>query len=151
MQKTDLCAAHEVLLVCIARSLTHMLLTMYHAQYNTQSVWVQHIACHMQVLTGSLNKNWRTHACLAHASVNLEVSCAVPVVSYTLEHISEITGWKNFWHINYIRTYVYPFPICFAMRVILDWNKVCVCIHRYIKTQRNGLKDQEPKKHHVRT
>ena len=54
-------------------------------------VWLEYstyIVCHMQIFTESLDKSCRTQACLAHASVNLDMSCTI----YT---IKIIPNWKN--------------------------------------------------------
>ena len=49
---------------------------------------VRPVACHTHLTHVSLNKNWRTHACSVHTSVNLEISCTIsPCISYLLQYL----------------------------------------------------------------
>ena len=65
--KSDSCAVSPlacstwILLACSAGNIARM----------------QPVACHMRFRRVWHDKNWRTHACSAHASVNLEISCII--------------------------------------------------------------------------
>ena len=83
-KKTDLCAAHEALLVCflllcITRIITHV---QHMKKVNSR---VAHFVLHA-CFDSRHDKNWRTHACSSHASVNLDMSCTVNDTNYFTMH-----------------------------------------------------------------
>ena len=84
--KTDSRAAHKALLACFLLScITQIITQMQRMKNSLHAVHESWLVCSLFRLTRVLfdsrhSKNWRTHACSSHVSVNLVVSCTVYTV-----------------------------------------------------------------------
>ena len=80
-------AAHELLLACSAPKIAHV-------QYVKVDLNAAHFVSHV-CFDLSHDKNRRTHACLPHASVKLDMSCTVAILVNTAPVIRKNYMWKS--------------------------------------------------------
>ena len=97
-KKTDSRAAHKALLACFLLSCITWIITRVQRTENSSCVvhesW---LACSpfyvIRVFCLSHDKNWRTHTCSPHASVNLDMSCTV--VNINIEYSIKCLLWSS--------------------------------------------------------
>ena len=78
-------AAHKILLACSARNIAHIQFT---KGYSCATHFVSHACFDL-----SHDKNWRTHTCSLHASVNLDVNCTAVTMPVLHTNLLSVVAW----------------------------------------------------------
>ena len=117
--QTSYCrAVHKLLLACSTRA---------HLQYTKVDFCAAHFVSHA-CFDSSHDKNWRTHVCSLHLSVNLDVSCTVyKNKQWPTNYCVGVNIWQ--WKLLMLSINIRSCPVYMCVCWCVH---VCVCVHMFV-------------------